>query len=408
MADEDPAHGADVAHLGDVLQEDGLVGEQRGADVGQRGVLGPRDADRALEGPAADDADLFHAFESSPDAPLRLGAERLSRAAWRRSRAGCPAGRAAHARTRSRPPAACAATASPIAPRPPRPPPRRPGGSTRGRPPTQAARRARATPSGGHERAARLVVAHLGREVAPLRRGHVGRVADHEVERPRQAPRTASSRSPLHGSATRPARPRRARSRARRPARPRRRPWRCTTASGRSAASESAMQPLPVPTSTTTRRASSPRSSSRRGFDQDLGLRPRDEHVGRDQELVAPEGLGAGQVLERAAAARAARPGRTKRGLVAPADSALAAAGEDRRRGPSRGRGAAAARRPAAAWRRRRRGRRAAAPRRAPRSTVTAGAQTGCLQLLRLVVGDQARSRPRRGRRPARPAGGAG
>ena len=47
---------------GTLLQDDGLVGEQRRADVGQRGVLGPRDADRALEGPAPHDADPLHAM----------------------------------------------------------------------------------------------------------------------------------------------------------------------------------------------------------------------------------------------------------------------------------------------------------------------------------------------------------
>ena len=57
---EHAAHGADVAHLGDVREHHGLVGQQGGAQVRQGGVLGAGDADRAFEGPAADDADAVH------------------------------------------------------------------------------------------------------------------------------------------------------------------------------------------------------------------------------------------------------------------------------------------------------------------------------------------------------------
>jgi hypothetical protein len=57
---EHAPHRADVAHLGHVAEDDGLVGQDRGAHVRQGGVLRPRDADRALQGLATDDADLFH------------------------------------------------------------------------------------------------------------------------------------------------------------------------------------------------------------------------------------------------------------------------------------------------------------------------------------------------------------
>jgi len=54
------AHGPDVAHFGDVRQDDALVGQERGAEVGEGGVLRPRDADGSLEGTSPDDADLVH------------------------------------------------------------------------------------------------------------------------------------------------------------------------------------------------------------------------------------------------------------------------------------------------------------------------------------------------------------
>ena len=51
-----------------------------------------------------------------------------------------------------------------------------------------------------------------------------------------------------------------------------------------------------------------------RRLHQQLRLRPRDEHVGRDQELVPPERLRAGEVLEGTAARALARRARAKRG----------------------------------------------------------------------------------------------
>ncbi len=63
-----------------------------------------------------------------------------------------------------------------------------------------------------------------------------------------------------------------------------------TSASGRSAASDSAMQPLPVPTSTIDGPLDAAKKLERR-FDEQLRLRARDEHVGRHHELVAPERL---------------------------------------------------------------------------------------------------------------------
>ena len=57
---EQLAHRADVPHLGNVVEDDGLLGEQRGADVGQGRVLGSADADGAFQGTTAHYADLFH------------------------------------------------------------------------------------------------------------------------------------------------------------------------------------------------------------------------------------------------------------------------------------------------------------------------------------------------------------
>ncbi len=58
------------------------------------------------------------------------------------------------------------------------------------------------------------------------------------------------------------------------------------------------MQPLPVPTSAT-RGPGSARSRSECRLDQDLGLRAWNQDVGGDAELVTPEGLDAGEVLQR-------------------------------------------------------------------------------------------------------------
>ena len=63
---EEPPHGADVPHLGDIGEHDGLVREEGRADVGQGGVLGPRDAHRALQGPAPHDTDTLHGISLRP------------------------------------------------------------------------------------------------------------------------------------------------------------------------------------------------------------------------------------------------------------------------------------------------------------------------------------------------------
>ncbi len=128
---------------------------------------------------------------------------------------------------------------------------------------------------------------------------------------------TGSSRSPWW-NATRPSRPRRrafscatARAGAEMSVA-------CTSASFRSPASESAMQPEPVPTSTISGRSTAFSEIEAR-LDEQLGLRARDQDGGRDEELVPPEGLGAEDVLqglagspspdERAEALRLRRPG---------------------------------------------------------------------------------------------------
>ena len=70
---EHMAHGADVTHLGNVVEDDGLLGEQCGADVGQGRVLGSADADGAFQRTTAHDADLFHCFKSSAGRNGRVG-----------------------------------------------------------------------------------------------------------------------------------------------------------------------------------------------------------------------------------------------------------------------------------------------------------------------------------------------
>ena len=54
------AHGLDVAHLGDVLQHDGLVGEQSRRHRGKRSVLGAADAHRPDQWIAAADYKFVH------------------------------------------------------------------------------------------------------------------------------------------------------------------------------------------------------------------------------------------------------------------------------------------------------------------------------------------------------------
>ncbi len=54
------AHGLDVAHLGDVLQHHGFVGEQRRCHRWKRGILGAADAHRPYQWIAAADYEFVH------------------------------------------------------------------------------------------------------------------------------------------------------------------------------------------------------------------------------------------------------------------------------------------------------------------------------------------------------------
>ena len=156
------------------------------------------------------------------------------------------------------------------------------------------------------------------------------------------------------------------------------------------------MQPLPVPTSTISGPLDSAQQLERR-LDQQLGLRARDQHVGCHAELVLPERLDAREVLER----HALRPlGQRGRGRPARPRRPTAAPGrrDQASRGPSRGRGAAGARRPTRAPGRPGRGERraAASDERSSGRRGRVRPRSG-LELLGLVVGDEAppRSRPR-------------
>ena len=67
--DQQPLHGADVAHLGNAAQRDGLGGQQRGRQSGQRRVLRAAGRNRAGEGAAAPITNLsmFRFFQCRGD-----------------------------------------------------------------------------------------------------------------------------------------------------------------------------------------------------------------------------------------------------------------------------------------------------------------------------------------------------
>ena len=54
------ARGLDVAHLRNVFEDDGLIGEQGGGHAGERGILGAADADRAEQRLSAANDKLVH------------------------------------------------------------------------------------------------------------------------------------------------------------------------------------------------------------------------------------------------------------------------------------------------------------------------------------------------------------
>ncbi len=57
---EKVARGLDVADLGNVFEDDGLVGEERGGHAGERGIFCAADADGAEEWLSAADYELVH------------------------------------------------------------------------------------------------------------------------------------------------------------------------------------------------------------------------------------------------------------------------------------------------------------------------------------------------------------
>jgi hypothetical protein len=57
---EQPPLGGDVAHLGNVFENDLVLGQNRRRHAGQRRVLGPRDANRACERIAAANDKFIH------------------------------------------------------------------------------------------------------------------------------------------------------------------------------------------------------------------------------------------------------------------------------------------------------------------------------------------------------------
>ena len=59
---EQLAHGAHVLQARHVGQLDRLVGQQRGAHLGQRGVLGAGDGDFAAQGAATADQEFVHGW----------------------------------------------------------------------------------------------------------------------------------------------------------------------------------------------------------------------------------------------------------------------------------------------------------------------------------------------------------
>ena len=57
---EQVARGLDVAHLRNIFENDGFVGEQGGGHAGERGVLCAADANRAEQRISAADYELVH------------------------------------------------------------------------------------------------------------------------------------------------------------------------------------------------------------------------------------------------------------------------------------------------------------------------------------------------------------
>ena len=175
-----------------------------------------------------------------------------------------------------------------------------------------AARRP-STPAGQREHGIR---AHLGRERRELVRLDVRGVADDEVDDAHGVARhRVSSRSPLddvdvEAGARRVLPGERRRPRANgRSARPARRDARRLIAS--------ATAPVPVPTSTTTGDGD-PAIAVERALDDDLGLRPRDEHAGSDDKVRRRKPAVAGQVLGRRTGAPAAQGTSERLGLGGP------------------------------------------------------------------------------------------
>ena len=66
---EQRRRGVDVAQLGDVAEQALAVREERGAEDGERRVLGAADTNRTAERSAAADTDGIHAAESTTRSP---------------------------------------------------------------------------------------------------------------------------------------------------------------------------------------------------------------------------------------------------------------------------------------------------------------------------------------------------
>ena len=156
----------------------------------------------------------------------------------------------------------------------------------------------------GDERLARLPVAHLGLQPLDLVRRDVRRVRDDEVPRARRKPVEEIARARAAPSRPACAAFARATSSAAGEA-----SIAVTSAPGCSSAIASAIAPLPVPTSST-RGSSCAGDRRERPLDDDLRLRPRDEHS-RDR----PGGTAGGSPTRRGRT-RAARGARGARGAT--------------------------------------------------------------------------------------------
>ncbi len=99
-------------------------------------------------------------------------------------------------------------------------------------------------------------------------------------------------------------------------------------------ASATARQPLPVPTSTIAALRVAAASRRERFFDDELGFRPRNEDVGRDLELEAPELAVADDVGDRLARG-AARDERRRYAASKPSGGGRCAASEQLRAIPA-------------------------------------------------------------------------